>query len=344
MSPKGVVLISGINGYIAQRTAKHFLEHGYTVRGTARRIDSTKKLTEGPLKEFFESGKFQVVEVPDITADGAFDEAVKDVTAIAHLASPVTFVFPDPHEGLRAAVHGTTSILNSALKAGPQLKTVVLMSSIAAVTGGKEIPYTYTENDWNTWAVPEVDRLGKETPGPIVYMATKAAGENAFWKFRDEKKPSFTMSAVNPVFVVGSPLIAPTTPEEVPSTTSPIFITMKGGRGNPLLDSMPQVVDVEDVAALTRYPIEHPSETDGERYIASSAVTSPEAYADILREAYPNLPIQKGTPGEGYLKGYVADPKKNFVIDASKAEKLLGGWIPFEKTVLDTAKAFEGLV
>lgn len=74
---KGLVLISGINGYIAAVTAKHFLDAGYSVRGTVRRISSAKPLIEGPLKSFAESGRFEVVEVPDITAEGAFDEAVK---------------------------------------------------------------------------------------------------------------------------------------------------------------------------------------------------------------------------------------------------------------------------
>lgn len=74
---KGLVLISGANGYIAAVAAKHFLDHGYSVRGTVRKTASAKDLIDGPLKEFADSGKFSIVEVPDITVDGAFDEAVK---------------------------------------------------------------------------------------------------------------------------------------------------------------------------------------------------------------------------------------------------------------------------
>jgi len=74
---KGLVLITGVNGYIAAVATKHFLDHGYTVRGTVRKQASAKDLIEGPLKEFAEAEKFTVVEVPNITVDGAFDEAVK---------------------------------------------------------------------------------------------------------------------------------------------------------------------------------------------------------------------------------------------------------------------------
>jgi nucleoside-diphosphate-sugar epimerase len=49
------------------------------------------------------------VEVPD-TIEGAFDKAVEGVTAIAHLASPVSFNFTDPDYVINTAVNGTTSI------------------------------------------------------------------------------------------------------------------------------------------------------------------------------------------------------------------------------------------
>ena len=74
---KGLILISGINGYIAAVTAKHLLDNGFSVRGTVRKATSGQALLEGPLEEYASAGSFTVVEVPDITVDGAFDEAVK---------------------------------------------------------------------------------------------------------------------------------------------------------------------------------------------------------------------------------------------------------------------------
>lgn len=76
---KGLVLITGVNGYIAAVAAKHFLDHGYSVRGTVRKVASVKEIAEGPLKKYADAGTFTVVEVPDITVDGAFDEAVKGI-------------------------------------------------------------------------------------------------------------------------------------------------------------------------------------------------------------------------------------------------------------------------
>lgn len=74
---KEIILITGVNGYIAAVAAKHFLDHGHSVRGTVRKASSAQALIDGPLKSYASSGKFTIIEVPDITVEGAFDEAVK---------------------------------------------------------------------------------------------------------------------------------------------------------------------------------------------------------------------------------------------------------------------------
>ncbi|KAH7138109.1 hypothetical protein B0J11DRAFT_513605 [Dendryphion nanum] len=344
---KGLVLISGVNGYIAARTAAHFLDSGYSVRGTVRKASSAQALIDGPLSKYAKDGTFTIAEVPDITVPGAFDTAVKGVTAIAHLAAPVSFGFTDPVPILHAAVNGTKTILESALQfAGPQLKTVVIMSSIAAVLNGSPPPYKLSEKDWNNFAEGMVEAQGKETPGPIIYVASKAAAEKAFWAFRDEKKPSWSMTAVNPVFVIGPPLLAPKTEKDVGETYAAIWQIFKGEAFPEPSAGLPHVVDVRDVAKLTLYPIEHPAETNGERYIASAAVGHPQAVADILRNEFPEAKdrIREGTPGQGYKKGFEADETLVNPVDGGKGEKALGGYIKYEKSVVDTAKALKALL
>lgn len=115
------------------------------------------------------------------------------------MASPVSFFFTDPDYVINTAVGGTVSILKSALKAEEQLKSVVIISSIAAIRGRHEAPYTYTEKDWNDFSESEVARLGKDAPGSQIYLASKTAAERAFWKFRDDNRPTFSQTAVNPV-------------------------------------------------------------------------------------------------------------------------------------------------
>lgn len=73
------------------------------------------------------------VVVPVIEAAGAYDEAVKNVDGIIHVASPVTFDWQDPSEVIEPAVKGTTGILESAAKFGDKVRRIVITSSSGAV-------------------------------------------------------------------------------------------------------------------------------------------------------------------------------------------------------------------
>jgi hypothetical protein len=87
------VLVTGANGFLATWVVKKYLEAGYSVRGTVRSLSKSAFLND----KFAHYGeRFELVVVEDITKDGAFDEAVKGVDAIAHTASPFHFKATDP--------------------------------------------------------------------------------------------------------------------------------------------------------------------------------------------------------------------------------------------------------
>jgi nucleoside-diphosphate-sugar epimerase len=195
MSSKGLVLITGANGFIAARTVEAFLHAGYSVRGTVRSKDSSQSLVRA-LRQY--EDKFELVEVKDITVSGAFDEAVRGVDAIAHFAAPVSFFFNDPEPVMHAAINGTISILESAVKEA-SVKHFIHMSSIVAILSPKDGDYTFTEKDWNTVSEAAVAKEGKNSASLDIYRASKTAAERVLWKFRDERKPSFTVAALNPV-------------------------------------------------------------------------------------------------------------------------------------------------
>jgi len=347
---KGRALVTGANGFIAGRAIEGFLKAGWDVRGTVRSLKSA-----GPLKDALAEygSRLELVEVPDITAPGAFDVALQGVTAVAHLASPVSLQFTDPEPVLRTAVNGTLSILKSATTV-PSVKVFILLSSVTAIMRRVEGPLVVNESQWNDWAEPLVAELGNKTPGPAIYSASKVRGERSFWQFRDDHKDSikFAMTAINPSFVAGPPVTTPQTPDQVTETNAFIWdvltgkdIATAGVAGFGGVQGSSGYVDVRDVSRVIVFAAEHPDETDGERYLLSAHFAGAQAAADILREAYPDRRgvIQTGTPGEGYYPGYKFGGEK--VFDSSKAVKASGqDFIPFEKTVLDTAKAFEHLL
>ncbi|KAH6640155.1 hypothetical protein F5144DRAFT_589698 [Chaetomium tenue] len=342
MSTKGTVLVTGANGYIAARTVEAFLKAGYSVRGTVRSLSSATEVKQA-LTEYADSLEF--VEVPDITVAGAFDAAVKGVDAIAHLASPVSFDFTDPEPVLHSAINGTVRILESALKE-PTIKNCVYMSSVTAILEPKTGDYTFTEADWNTAAENAVAELGKATPGRIIYAASKVAAEKAMWKFRDEKKPKFTLTAINPCFVAGPPLVVPASADKISMSNLLIPQVFTGKAleeaGFPGSDGY---VDIRDVARLVVFGVEHGDEANNQRFLAAAYYSPAQAVADILREEFPERAeiIKQGTPGEGYFPDY-RFPQQS-VFDGTKAVRATGqDYIPWRQTVLDTVEQLKSIL
>lgn len=147
---------------------------------------------------------------------------------------------------------------------------------------------------------------------------------------------------------MGPSLIPPTSISSIGETVQSIWKTFSGQTPSPPT-ALPHVVDVRDVAQLLRYAVEHPEQTNGERYIASGAVDHPQALRDILREEFAEARarIEEGVKGEGYSADYQdRGTKDGYRVDSGKARALLEGgeWISYRKTVVDTAKAFVGLI
>ncbi|KAL2136552.1 hypothetical protein VTI74DRAFT_3097 [Chaetomium olivicolor] len=346
MAGRSLVLITGINGYIAAHTAATFLKAGYSVRGTIRARTPNVELLLRTLSQYHDGSRLELVEVPDISADGAFDRAVDGVQAIAHLASPVSMAETDPAPMMRAAVQGTTSLLASALaewKCDTEkstLKSVVFMSTISAIfSPSKPAGYAFTEADWNDVAEEHVRRLGKDTPGYVIYQASKTAAERAFWEFGKESEAAFGMTALCPAPVLGPPLYLPKPVSSLSMRVKDIYDIFHGG---PIPECSPirsTFIDVRDVAELVLRAVERDSMIAGarERYLlVGQAHISPQGMADVLRARFPERrdTIREGNPGEAY-----SDMTWGF--DASKASSFLGrDWIGFEQSVVQSAEAF----
>ncbi|KAI0884360.1 NAD(P)-binding protein [Annulohypoxylon maeteangense] len=339
MSPKETILITGFNGYLAGRVAELALKAGYNVRGTVRNLDAGTEVQKALLKLGYGGGA-EVVQIPDMTIPGAFDQAVIGCSAIIHLASPVkdTFILPPP-EVVRMNMSGTMGILESASKVGSQLKTVVLMSSAAAIFDVPTEPGVYSEKNWNTTSEPAIAQLGSEAGGLHAYCASKTVGERAFWKFHDEKKPSFSMTTLQATYFIGPSLTPWTSPSQLPFSLGNLFslLSTKQIPGPNLIYE--NTIDVRDVARVILWTVLNPVAADGQRYLCAAATGGSQAMADILNKYMPELGLSKGTPGEGYEEDYPST-SGNVAFDGKKAVEATGQeWIPYETSILDTTKA-----
>jgi len=99
------------------------------------------------------------------------------------------------------------------------------------------VPCKYDSNSWND---DDVKAAWKAEPWDenhqwMVYAASKTEAEKALWKFRDEKRPHFTINSVLPATNFG-PVI---TPDTVSSTAN--FVPMiYGGNVEALLGVLPR--------------------------------------------------------------------------------------------------------
>ena|ERR1700761_4260451 len=85
---KDLVLVTGATGHLGFRTLVFTLEHGFRARIALRRLEQAEKIkSASSIKPFLDSIEF--VQVPDIIAPNAYDEAVKGVKYVIHIASPI---------------------------------------------------------------------------------------------------------------------------------------------------------------------------------------------------------------------------------------------------------------
>lgn len=202
------VLVTGASGFLASHVISQFLERGFRVRGTVRDVSKSSGLVEGRFKSYADDGVFELVAVPDLGVDGAYDEAIKGVAAILHIAY-VTNIVPDPNEVITPTITGVRSIMNAAMQE-PSVKRVVFTGSAvsaSALTHGIDNG-TIGRNSWNdaaleaAWAPPPYGM----SHAVANYPASKLAGEKEVWKFVEENELPFTVNVVSPAGMTGEPL------------------------------------------------------------------------------------------------------------------------------------------
>ncbi|KAH9896115.1 NAD-P-binding protein [Cubamyces lactineus] len=342
LSPPARVLVTGANGYVGCWVVHILLDRGYSVRATIRSAEKARALSalmakKHPTLDIV--GALECVVVPDISAEGAFEEFLDGVQGVVHTATPVTFDLEDPEDYIRPALEGTMGILRSAAKRS-DIKRVVVTSSIGAV--GESIVAVektkiYTEEDWNESAVRLVREIGKDASGISKYNASKVLSEQAAWRYYRENKDAlpYELSVIAPGWILG-PL-----PDEPPSPSAfstpsakleweQLFATPPPPEPFP---SFPfSYVDIRDVAEMHVRALEM-EEAAGERFIACSHVCMWQDWFDAARslEILPGLSKLHATTSR--QKG--AELRPHLVFSGEKARQKLG--IVY-KTVPETLK------
>ncbi|GAA5983833.1 hypothetical protein JCM5350_007564 [Sporobolomyces pararoseus] len=326
--PQGsLVLVTGANGFVGSHVVEQFLAHGYRVRGTTRtvsKLDSLKKRWDEKYP-----GKFEVAQVSDILAEGAFHDATKGCDGVAHTASNVSFS-SDVDEVVRDAVEGTLNALRSAA-ATPSIKRFVLTSSIVAVgLGGDK---KYGPNDFFNDSIGLAKALPADDPrkGSLAYASSKTQAEQAAWKFVEDNKPSFVLNVVNPAFVLGEILNLSGEAGSSAGFTKALFTGTSDMVRHVMTDV--EFVPATDIGLLHVGALVLPGVAN-KRLIASPHASSWNQVLAIFRKNFPqqkfyeDLPETKAPSNEST---YDSDASLEVLKKMGKEE----GWTPLEQTLLE---------
>ncbi|KAK1987294.1 hypothetical protein LZ30DRAFT_646290 [Colletotrichum cereale] len=316
MGGSGKICVTGANGFIGAYCVAELLKNGYQVVGTVRSSEKASLLAT----VHGNNPSLTAAIVPDITATGAFDEALKGCTGVLHLASPFGTSYENfEAELLRPSIRGTQTICQSAT-ATPTVKRVVVTSSFAAVydaSKGLRPGKIYTEEDWS----PLTYEDGKNAPmTAVAYRASKKLAEEEAWSYVHQEKRPWELVTLCPGMVFGSLFPGTLQSAKALNASNQIIWSLMDSKQVPETRA-PLWTSVKALARSHVAALEAP-EAAGERFLVINGNFDNQQIADAVHksvripdEVKSRVPV--GNPGET-LDG------KIYTSDSSKAEKVLG--------------------
>lgn len=327
------VLVTGATGYIGGWVVKYLLEDGNKVNITVR--DKSKVDKYAHLQKIADnsSGELAIFEA-DLLKEGSFLEPMQNCEVVFHVASPfVINNIKDPQKQLvDPALKGTKNVLN-AVNQTDSVKRVVLTSSVVAVYGdSKEMSdlgiEKYNESYWNT-----TSNLKHQ---PYSYSKVLAEKEASIIS---EQQDRWSLSVINPGFVMGPSLNGPTSSGSYDFIGD--YISGKQKMGVPLLYF--GYVDVRDVAKA--HILAADKNSDGRHLTVNKSYTMMEV-ANMIRAKYGKqfaLPAMEMPKFLIYLFGWTQGITLKYIsrnigyplyFDNTKTKEVLGmEYRPIEKAI-----------
>lgn len=139
-APRGIVCVTGANGFIGRATVGRLLDAGYRVRGIVRRALP-------PVAPTAPADKYEQTEVPDVGPETDWSATLTGADAVIHLAARVHRMDEsgDAAEDAFARVNASGTGRLAAQAAEHGVRRMVFMSTVKVL--GEGGPRVYTDND-----------------------------------------------------------------------------------------------------------------------------------------------------------------------------------------------------
>ncbi|RAO69886.1 uncharacterized protein BHQ10_005898 [Talaromyces amestolkiae] len=315
----GLVLITGGSGHIGFQVIVNALEAGYRVRAAVRSQAKADKIKSAPsIRAINPQDRLSFVEVADLTAPGAYDQAVEGVDFIIHVASPVPFTYKEGDDlaehFVEPSVKGTLGILTAAQKTS-SVQRVVITSSVVAIVPFADFTSGKSETIFN-----ETNRITTPTSFANVfhaYATSKVASLNQAEEWISENKPAFSIIHLFPGYVIGKDELITDVKGAFYGTNKEVLFPVTGGDNGFTPGSSVHLADVAraHVAAL------NPQIVGNQGFILTSGGlrgTHWEESLDVVAKNFQDA-VQSGVLSNDGKAGTL--PIK---VDASNTEKALG--------------------
>ncbi|KAH7412957.1 hypothetical protein BKA64DRAFT_718928 [Cadophora sp. MPI-SDFR-AT-0126] len=189
---------------------------------------------------------------------------------------------------LEPAINGTTGILHAIKTHAPQVKRVVVTSSLAAMVNSASEPKLYDESSWNpiTWDEASTQR-------GLAYRGSKTFAERSAWAFIKRDRPNFDLVTMNPPLVYGPVVHWLDNLDHLNTSNQRIRDLIQGKVRGPELPPTGTFLftDVRDLALAQVKSIEI-FEAGGKRFFITAGHYSNKEIVDVLRDTYPELASQ----------------------------------------------------
>jgi nucleoside-diphosphate-sugar epimerase len=327
------VLVTGGTGYVAGWCVVALLQRGYAVRTTVRSLAKEQGVREA-VGSVVDPGDRLSFAVADLTSDDGWDDAVRGVAHVLHVASPLgEDDTRDPAELIMTAREGTLRVLRAATAAG--VRRVVMTSAANAAS-----PSSYTEEgvtDETLWTVDD--------PSLPAYRRSKTLAEKAAWDFMADHTGPTQLTTVLPGAVFG-PILTTATMGSVRIIARMVRGDMPGAPRIGL-----EVVDVRDLADLHVRAMVSPAAA-GERFLGTGEFVWMREIAQTLRDGLgeagkkvptrqiPDLIVRLSSLWDRSLRSITVSLGRRNRHTTEKARRVLG-WTPrsANETVLACANS-----
>ena len=211
---KGLVLVTGVSGFVGSAVARAFATAGYRVRGMVRASSDRANLADFP---------GEIVQ-GDMLDRASVARALDGADALAHVAADYRLWARDPEEIVRNNRDGTRAVMEAALAQGTS--RIVYTSSVATIAPDPAGPADETR------PLDEAHAIG-------AYKRSKVVAERLVERMVAERGLSAVI--VNPSTPVG--------PRDAkPTPTGRILVEAATGRMPAFVDTGLNLVHVDDVA------------------------------------------------------------------------------------------------